>query len=79
MNLPWFRVAKFPSPSSISPASTRAWTLATAAYIFCWAVQIFGIFILYELAFSFYRRWRTSQYHQALDIISLLTEQQNGL
>jgi hypothetical protein len=57
----FLRVTKFPDPSSIAPASDRTWALGTAAYIFCSVVQIFGIFLFYEVVYSFYRRWRTSE------------------
>jgi hypothetical protein len=38
----------------------RTWTLGAAAYIFCWAAQFLGVFLLYEIVYSFTRRWRVS-------------------
>jgi hypothetical protein len=38
----------------------RTWTLGAAAYIFCWAAQLLGVFLLYEIVYSFTRRWRVS-------------------
>lgn len=40
------------------PGSGSGWALAAAAYIACWAFWLFGVFIGYELVYSFYRRWR---------------------
>ncbi|TFY57904.1 hypothetical protein EVJ58_g6742 [Rhodofomes roseus] len=46
-------IAKYPNLSEPGvPGSGRDWALAAAAY---W---IFIIFIIYELLYSFYRRWR---------------------
>ncbi|KIJ53404.1 hypothetical protein M422DRAFT_43065 [Sphaerobolus stellatus SS14] len=39
----------------------RNWTLATVAYIGCWVLQIIGVFIIYELIYSFWRRWRVKR------------------
>lgn len=56
------RVAKFPNPSAPGvPGSGRDWALAAAAYIACWFTWIFVIFIVYELLYSFVRRWRVSE------------------
>ncbi|KAF8996091.1 hypothetical protein BDZ89DRAFT_815077 [Hymenopellis radicata] len=53
------QVSKFPSPDAPGvPGSGRNWALGAAAYIACWFLQIFGVFILYELVYSFIRRWR---------------------
>ena len=41
-----------------SQSSSRNWTLAAAAYIACWLVWIFIICLVYELVYSFVRRWR---------------------
>ena len=57
-----YRVAKFPNPSAPGvPGSGRDWALAAAAYIACWFTWIFVIFIVYELIYSFVRRWRVSE------------------
>lgn len=44
----------FPNPQS----SSKNWALAAAAYIACWLVWIFIICLVYELVYSFARRWR---------------------
>ncbi|KAI0795920.1 hypothetical protein C8Q75DRAFT_802985 [Abortiporus biennis] len=52
-------VAKFPNPAAPGvPGSGRNWALGAAAYIACWFTQIFVVFIVYELVYSFIRRWR---------------------
>ncbi|TFY58149.1 hypothetical protein EVG20_g8264 [Dentipellis fragilis] len=52
-------IAKFPNPIAPGvPGSGHNWALGAAAYIACWASWIFGVFILYELVYSFSRRWR---------------------
>ncbi|KAI0044572.1 hypothetical protein FA95DRAFT_1562103 [Auriscalpium vulgare] len=52
-------VAKFPNPDAPGvPGSGRNWAFAFAAYVACWAIWVFAIFIGYELIYSFYRRWR---------------------
>ena len=43
------------------PGSGKNWALAMAAYIACWVFWIFGVFILYEVVYSFARRWRISK------------------
>ncbi|KAF8152199.1 hypothetical protein B0H34DRAFT_109453 [Crassisporium funariophilum] len=48
------QVAKFPNPQS----SGKNWALGAAAYIACWLVWIFVVCIMYELIYSFARRWR---------------------
>ena len=40
------------------PGSGRNWVLGAVAYIACWPIWIFGVFLGYELMYSFYRRWR---------------------
>lgn len=50
------RVSKYPSPGS-----GRNWELAAAAYVACWLAWIVCVFLLYELAYSFIRRWRVSE------------------
>ncbi|KAI0072350.1 hypothetical protein K474DRAFT_1605301 [Panus rudis PR-1116 ss-1] len=52
-------VAKFPNPIAPGvPGSGRNWALGAAAYIACWFTQIFVVFLIYELLYSFVRRWR---------------------
>ena len=41
-----------------SQSSSKNWALAAAAYIACWLVWIFIICLVYELVYSFARRWR---------------------
>lgn len=43
------------------PGSGRNWALGAAAYIACWFTQIFVVFLVYELIYSFIRRWRVSE------------------
>ncbi|KAI6008835.1 hypothetical protein F5J12DRAFT_905195 [Pisolithus orientalis] len=53
------QVAKYPNP--VAPGvsgSGKNWALGAAAYIACWLVWIMVVFVLYELVYSFYRRWR---------------------
>ncbi|KAH9172425.1 hypothetical protein EDB89DRAFT_2242881 [Lactarius sanguifluus] len=52
-------VARFPNPDAPGvPGSGRNWALGVAAYIASWVVWFFGVFLGYELFYSFYRRWR---------------------
>ncbi|KAF8497822.1 hypothetical protein F5888DRAFT_1613094, partial [Russula emetica] len=52
-------VAKFPNPDSPGvPGSGRNWVLGAVAYIACWILWIFGVFLGYEVLYSYYRRWR---------------------
>ncbi|KAL1742727.1 hypothetical protein HDZ31DRAFT_42630 [Schizophyllum fasciatum] len=54
-----YQVAKYPNPEAPGvPGSGKNWVLAMAAYIACWVFWIFGVFILYEVVYSFARRWR---------------------
>ncbi|KAK0443646.1 uncharacterized protein EV420DRAFT_1575904 [Desarmillaria tabescens] len=53
------QVAKFPNPDI--PGSGKNWALGAAAYIFCWALQLLGVFLVYELLYSFVRRWRVKR------------------
>ncbi|KAG8929842.1 hypothetical protein FRC02_005008 [Tulasnella sp. 418] len=66
------QIAKHPTPSVISSlavssspsdnsASSRNWTLATVAYIACWAIWVFGIWLCYEVVYCFWRRWRVKR------------------
>ncbi|KAH9920648.1 uncharacterized protein B0H18DRAFT_1086374 [Fomitopsis serialis] len=43
------------------PGSGRDWALAAAAYIACWFTWIVVISIVYELLYSFTRRWRVKR------------------
>lgn len=54
-----YRVSQNPIPGI--DGSGRNWTLATVAYIACWAIWLFGVTILYEVVYSFVRQWRTSK------------------
>ena len=55
------RVAEHPNPTAPGvPRSGKNWALAATAYIACWLVWITLVFVLYELVYSFYRRWRVS-------------------
>ena len=56
------RIAKHPNPVAPSvPGSGKNWALGAAAYIACWLVWITVVFVLYELVYSFSRRWRVSK------------------
>ena len=68
------RVALHPTPASpptaatvrngggpsLNPMSSRNWALASAAYGICWLVWIVGVVIMYEIVYSWWRRWRCS-------------------
>ncbi|KAH9943588.1 hypothetical protein B0H21DRAFT_487229 [Amylocystis lapponica] len=55
-------VAKYPNPAAPGvPGSGRSWTLGAAAYIACWFTWIFVVFIVYDLVYSFIRRWRVKR------------------
>ena len=57
------RVSRFPNPEEPGVSgSGRNWALGAAAYIACWLVWIFVVFVVYELIYSFARRWRVSKY-----------------
>ncbi|KAF9653606.1 hypothetical protein BDM02DRAFT_3087042 [Thelephora ganbajun] len=56
------QVARFPNPAAPGvPGSGRNWALGAAAYIACWAAWIVAVFLVYELVYSFYRRWRVKR------------------
>ncbi|KAJ7123776.1 hypothetical protein C8R43DRAFT_40635 [Mycena crocata] len=56
------QISKFPNPEAPGVAgSGRNWTLAAAAYVACWLVWIFPVFVVYELVYSFARRWRVKR------------------
>lgn len=44
------------------PGSGRGWALGAAAYVACWLAWILLVFVIYEVIYSFYRRWRVSEY-----------------
>ena len=57
------RVAKFPNPDAPGvPDSDRNWVLGAVAYIACWVLCIFSVFLGYEVLYSYYRRWRFREY-----------------
>ncbi|THU96059.1 hypothetical protein K435DRAFT_797661 [Dendrothele bispora CBS 962.96] len=52
------QVSKFPDPVAPGvPGSGRNWSLGAAAYIACWFTWILVV-VIYELVYSFIRRWR---------------------
>ncbi|KAF8578536.1 hypothetical protein K439DRAFT_1648755 [Ramaria rubella] len=51
------QLSSHPGPTN----SSRSWSLASAAYIACYALQVLGVFLLYELVYSFWRRWRVKR------------------
>lgn len=56
------RVAMYPNPTAPGVSgSGKNWELGATAYIACWLVWITMVFVLYELVYSFYRRWRVSE------------------
>ncbi|KAK0437348.1 hypothetical protein EV421DRAFT_1892211 [Armillaria borealis] len=56
------QVAKYPNPEAPGvPGSGKNWTFGAAAYIACWFLQIAGVFLVYELLYSFVRRWRVKR------------------
>ncbi|KAJ7102848.1 hypothetical protein C8R44DRAFT_808644 [Mycena epipterygia] len=56
------QISKFPNPDAPGvPGSGRNWALAAAAYVACWLVWVFPIFVVYELVYSFARRWRVKR------------------
>ncbi|KAI0773116.1 hypothetical protein BD413DRAFT_656388 [Trametes elegans] len=55
-------VAKHPNPEAPGvPGSGRNWALAAAAYIACWFTWIVAVTVVYELVYSFIRRWRVKR------------------
>ncbi|KAF7309724.1 OPT oligopeptide transporter [Mycena indigotica] len=53
------QISKSPNPQAPGvPGSGRNWTFAAAAYVACWLVWIFPVVLVYELVYSFVRRWR---------------------
>ncbi|KAJ7074725.1 hypothetical protein C8F01DRAFT_1101619 [Mycena amicta] len=56
------QISKFPDPQAPGvPGSGKNWALAAAAYVACWLVWIFPVVIVYELVYSFARRWRVKR------------------
>ncbi|KAF9074125.1 hypothetical protein BDP27DRAFT_1214782 [Rhodocollybia butyracea] len=56
------QVSRFPNPLGPGvPGSGRNWALGAAAYTASWLVWILMVCILYELVYSFIRRWRTKR------------------
>ncbi|KAG8995165.1 hypothetical protein FRB94_005758 [Tulasnella sp. JGI-2019a] len=51
------QVAKHPSATQ----NKHDWTLALVAYVACWFIWVFGVWLMYEVVFSFWRRWRASE------------------
>ncbi|KAH6904908.1 hypothetical protein BKA70DRAFT_1373297 [Coprinopsis sp. MPI-PUGE-AT-0042] len=51
------QVSRYPLPTA-SPNSGKNWALCAAGYIACWLISVLAIFVLYELVYSFARRWR---------------------
>lgn len=57
------RVSRHPNPLAPGvPGSGRPWALGAAAYIACWAAWLIFVVILYEVVYSFARRWRLSTF-----------------
>ncbi|KAG8215599.1 hypothetical protein J3R82DRAFT_3451 [Butyriboletus roseoflavus] len=58
------QVAEYPNPTAPGVSgSGKNWALGATAYIACWLVGVFIVFVLYELVYSFYRRWRVKRPH----------------
>ena len=65
------RIALHPTPAvppssssdNINESSRRNWTLAAVAYGVCWFIWIVGIVFLYEVIYSWWRLWRSSESH----------------
>src|SRR6266481_8366199 len=77
---PPLSVLSFHSLSTAFPPAPAKATLpkiglAVAAYIACYAFQLIGVFVVYELVYSFLRRWSVSEYcpHYFCFHVSLLT------
>jgi len=73
------RVARFPNPAAPGvPGSGRNWALGAAAYIACWAAWIVAVFFVYEIVYSFYRRWRVSKSCFTLPNIAIFSSNVHG-
>ncbi|KAG2348540.1 hypothetical protein BDR05DRAFT_525511 [Suillus weaverae] len=56
------QITRFPNPSAPGvPGSGKNWALGAAAYIACWLTWTTMVFVLYELVYSFWRRWRVKR------------------
>jgi len=60
-------VAKFPNPrfggsGNNGGGGGRNWALGAAAYIACWLAWILVVCVVYELVYSFVRRWRLREF-----------------
>ncbi|KAF9261619.1 hypothetical protein L218DRAFT_930422 [Marasmius fiardii PR-910] len=56
------QVARHPNPIAPGvPGSGKNWALGSAAYLACWLVWIVVVFLVYEIIYSFVRRWRTKR------------------
>ncbi|KAF9447132.1 hypothetical protein P691DRAFT_632599, partial [Macrolepiota fuliginosa MF-IS2] len=56
------QVSKHPNPEAPGvPGSGKNWALAAAAYVACWLAWIACVVVLYELVYSFIRRWRVKR------------------
>ncbi|KAG1838230.1 hypothetical protein C8R48DRAFT_782462 [Suillus tomentosus] len=56
------QIARSPNPSAPGvPGSGKNWALGAAAYIACWLAWITMVLVLYELVYSFWRRWRVKR------------------
>jgi len=53
-------VAKF--PNTHSGGGGRNWALGAAAYIACWLVWVLVVCVVYEVVYSFVRRWRLREF-----------------
>ena len=62
-------VANFANPSAPGvPSSGHNWVLGAVAYLACWVLWIFGVFLGYEVAYSYYRRWCFREYLKLLTV-----------
>ncbi|KAG1783155.1 hypothetical protein EV702DRAFT_1223961 [Suillus placidus] len=60
------QTARFPNPSTPGvPGSGKNWALGAAVYIACWLAWITMVFVLYELVYSFWRRWCVTAFNLA--------------
>ncbi|KAF5331837.1 hypothetical protein D9611_008947 [Ephemerocybe angulata] len=51
------QASKHPLPNA-GPSSAKNWALGAAAYVASWLAWILIIFVVYEIVYSFARRWR---------------------
>ena len=45
-----------------SDGSGKRWAFAASAYAVCWALSMFGVWLLWELYYEYWRRWRQCEY-----------------